>query len=96
VRCAGGWLFDRVMAGWDVVVLSSDDTDPRALRILGARPLDATKVTKEPPARSWPQALAVDAALYAANPKVRQMVVDALRGGTTEVRLWEESDPTAP
>jgi hypothetical protein len=95
VRCAGGWLFDRVMAGWDVSVLCSDETDPRALRILGARPLDTT-VTKVPPPRTWPQALAVDAALYASNEKVRQLVVDALRGGTTEVRLWEECDRSAP
>ena len=26
VRAAGGWLFDRVSAGWDVIVLVADHT----------------------------------------------------------------------
>jgi hypothetical protein len=37
VRCAGGWLFDQVMAGWDVTALTTDHADSRPLRILGAR-----------------------------------------------------------
>ena len=36
VRSAGGWLFDRAMAGWDVTVITSDHSDSRPLRILGA------------------------------------------------------------
>ncbi len=35
VRFAGGWLVDRVMAGWDVTVLISADEDTRPLEILG-------------------------------------------------------------
>jgi hypothetical protein len=87
VRSAGGWLFDRVMAGWDVSVLSSNDEDVRPLRILGARPLDPERANRVQPGRRWPQALAVDAGLYASNEKVREMVLEALRSGTTEVRL---------
>ena len=37
VRYAGGWLFDQVMAGWDVTVVTADDGDPRPLDILGVR-----------------------------------------------------------
>jgi hypothetical protein len=96
VRCAGGWLFDRVMAGWDVSVLSSDDTNPRPLRILGARSLDVDKASRVPPGRPWPQALAVDARLYAANERVQEMVREALRSGTTEVRLWDETAGPTP
>ena len=44
VRFAGGWLFDRAMAGWDVTVLladhAADHPDDRPLQILGARTLD--------------------------------------------------------
>ena len=31
VRFAGGWMYDRVMAGWDVTVLLADRTDERPL-----------------------------------------------------------------
>ncbi|MGA8547342.1 MAG: hypothetical protein WB785_19075, partial [Mycobacterium sp.] len=40
VRFAGGWLFDRAMAGWDVTVLLVDHPDERPLQILGAQILD--------------------------------------------------------
>ena len=40
VRCVGGWLFDRAMAGWDVTVLVYDHHDDRPLRILGAATLN--------------------------------------------------------
>src|ERR1700688_3322744 len=36
VRSAGGWLFDRAMAGWNVTVITSDHSDSRPLQILGA------------------------------------------------------------
>lgn len=37
VRHAGGLMFDRSRAGWDVVVLTDDRENSRALAILGAR-----------------------------------------------------------
>lgn len=37
VRSAGGWLFDRVMAGWDVQVTLTRACDVRPLQILGLR-----------------------------------------------------------
>ena len=40
VRFAGGWLFDRAMAGWDVTVLVADHSDERPLQILGAQIVD--------------------------------------------------------
>ena len=43
VRFAGGWLFDRAMAGWDVSVLLTDladQPDGRPLQILGAQVVD--------------------------------------------------------
>lgn len=41
VKNAGGWLFDRMMAGWEVNVFLEEDTDTRPLRILGLRPIQA-------------------------------------------------------
>ena len=41
VRYAGGWIYDRVMAGWDVTVLvGGGDDDMRPLQILGAQTLN--------------------------------------------------------
>jgi len=46
VRFAGGWLFDKAMAGWDVNVLTLDD-DLRSLRILGASAHDLASVLEQ-------------------------------------------------
>ena len=40
VRFAGGWMYDRVMAGWDVTVLLADRSDERPLQILGVATSD--------------------------------------------------------
>ena len=40
VQSAGGWLFDRRMAGWEVNILLSEQDDARAIRILGATTVD--------------------------------------------------------
>lgn len=37
VQSAGGWLYDRIVAGWQVNVLLPPTSDARALRILGVR-----------------------------------------------------------
>lgn len=90
VQFAGGWLFDQVMAGWDVTVLSTDDADPRPLAILGVRVVDLETVLARQVSGSCLQAIAVHEDLYAADARVRQMVGEALRGGQTDVRLWGE------
>src|SRR5258708_9209265 len=40
VESAGGWLFDRRMAGWEGNSLLSGQDDTRALRLLGATTVD--------------------------------------------------------
>ncbi|TDC97971.1 hypothetical protein E1285_01920 [Actinomadura sp. 7K507] len=100
VRYAGGWLFDRGMAGWDVVVLTPDRGDPRPLRILGAHAADLECALASPVRGRRPQALSVCAGLYAADERVRRMVIEALDGGRVEVTLWgdpwpAELDPVA-
>ena len=93
VRFAGGWVYDRVMAGWDVTVLVGDDEDARPLEILGAEVLDLESVLASWDERPHPQTVAVAADLFDRDARVRQGVLDALEQGATEVTLWGEGLP---
>jgi len=100
VRFAGGWLFDRAMAGWDVSVLLTDladQPDGRPLQILGAQVVDLevvlASVESGVESRPRPQALAAAADLLGCDPRVRQGVLQALDHGVTEVTLWGETWP---
>jgi hypothetical protein len=93
VRFAGGWLFDRAMAGWDVTVLIADNPDDRPLQILGARTLDLEDALESAATRPRPQALAAAADLFGCDSRVRQGVLQALDHGVTEVTLWGETWP---
>src|SRR5512139_2272821 len=96
VRLAGGWLFDRSMAGWEVIVLRADHADARALqalRILGARGALLEPVLASPVRGPWPQSIAVHAGLYRSDPRVRRIVQDARGDGSAEVRFWGDHRP---
>jgi hypothetical protein len=93
VKSAGGWLFDRAMAGWDVTVLLAGQPDGRPLQILGARVLDLEDALVSAGTRPKPQALAAAADLFGCDSRVRQGVLQALDHGVTEVALWGESWP---
>ncbi len=93
VKFAGGWLFDRAMAGWDVTVLLADPSDCRPLQILGARVLDLEEALALAGTRPRPQALAAAADLLGCDARVRQGVLQALDQGVTEVALWGEDWP---
>ena len=93
VRFAGGWLFDRAMAGWDVTVLLVDHPDERPLQILGAQVLDLEYALATAGHRPPPQTLAAAADLFGCDSRVRQGVVQALDQGATEVTLWGETWP---
>jgi hypothetical protein len=97
VRFAGGWLFDRAMAGWDVTVLLTDHTadhpDVRPLQILGAQTLDLEYALASVETRPRPQALAAAADLFGCDSRVRQGVLQALDHGVTEVTLWGQTWP---
>lgn len=82
VESAGGWLFDRVMAGWDVQVTLTRDCDPRPLRILGVR------TAPRPSAAAVPVALAVSAQALVEAPALRGDMAASLRRGRTEVTVW--------
>jgi hypothetical protein len=90
---AGGWLFDRVMAGWDVTVLVDDD-DPRPIHILGADTTDLDTALAMRAERPHPHSIAVSIDLFGSNSLVRKGVLDALDQRTAEVTLWGEKWPT--
>jgi len=93
VRCAGGWMYDRVMAGWDVTVLLADGADKRPLHILGVETADLESALALWVDRPHPQTVAVAADLFASDDRVRRGVLGALEQGLTEVTLWGELCP---
>ncbi len=75
VASAGGWLYDRRMAGWQVNVLVSDRAGERALQILGAVALDLSgnlEAVSDDPDRAATLVVAAD--VYAADERVRRFV----------------------
>jgi hypothetical protein len=91
VKHAGGWMFDRVMAGWDVTVLMDRHDDVRPLEILGVDIQDLESALMRWRDRPHPQTVAVAAELFSSDARVRRGVLSALDQGLTEVTLWGES-----
>lgn len=94
IQHAGGWLFDRTTAGWEVTVLVADHTDVRPLRILGATVLDMEQSLAGPVHHTWPNAVAVAAGAYRTDSRVRDGVLECLDRGLIEVALWGEEMPS--
>jgi hypothetical protein len=88
VQYAGGWLFDQVMAGWDVTVVTAEVGDPRPLEILGVRARDFDSVFAVPVLGPCLQAIALRADLYHDDERVRRLVLAAAEAGRAEIRLW--------
>jgi hypothetical protein len=99
LQSAGGWLCDRARAGWDVNVLVADGGDPRPLAILGAAALHLDEgyegFLSMVTSASRVRALAVSADLLAADARVREEILRALKRGLTEVIVWGRQWPAA-
>lgn len=93
VQCAGGWLFDQVMAGWDVTVVTADGCDERALRILGVRGCDLDEALAAPVAGPCLEAVALRSDLYVGDERVRGLVRKAADANGAEIRLWGDAWP---
>jgi hypothetical protein len=91
VQSAGGWLFDKRMAGWDVTVAVSEPGDFRPLQILGVDALELTCVPVQE--RASPQNLAVATGLSHHDELARFSVFQAFEHGLAEVTLWGEPWP---
>jgi hypothetical protein len=92
VGLAGGWLFDRARAGWDVNVRVEGCRDVRPLVILGANAFDgsAESVLHDVPCDG---ALAVSTRLLREDSHVRARVYDLAKGGGAEVIAWGDDWP---
>jgi hypothetical protein len=84
VRAAGGWMYDRATAGWEVTVLLPQACDTRPLQILGVGAVDLDSGFTRP----MSQGLAVSAEVFTADARVRAKVLTALDHRLTEVALW--------
>jgi hypothetical protein len=93
VHSAGGWLYDRVMAGWEVSVLLPHSCDSRSLRILGVRTSELDAEFALTGTSSMSQSLAVSAEAFTADARVRDKVLRSLDNGLTEVALWGDGWP---
>jgi hypothetical protein len=93
VRSAGGWLFDRGMAGWKVTLLVAQQCDIRPLQILGIATLPFEPKFESMMQGPQTDALAVAADMFTSDARVRGHVVRALDAGGTEVTLWGDTWP---
>jgi hypothetical protein len=93
VHSAGGWLYDRVMAGWEVTVLLPGNCDTRPLRILGVAVLNTESEFVPTAMNSTSHTLAVSAEAFAAEARVRDKVFTSLNDRLTEVALWGDGWP---
>jgi hypothetical protein len=93
VQSAGGWLFDRAMAGWDVNLHIAEPSDARALQILGIDVTPADETLGSPTA--WPSghSVAVAADVFKTHAWLRKNAARALERGLTEVTLWGDTWP---
>ncbi|WP_174183643.1 hypothetical protein [Nocardia barduliensis] len=96
VEHAGGWLFDRSVAGWDVTVLVADLSDTRPLRILGAEVLELEQVLASRGQGRQPHALAVAADVCECDRRARRGLMKALDDGGVQVVVWGEGWPSPP
>jgi hypothetical protein len=93
VASAGGWLFDRRSAGWDVNVLVTEMVDTRPLRILGVDVIDPQGELAAGLALETCAGLAVALDRFAIDDGMRLVVREAARSGATEVAMWGDGPP---
>lgn len=95
VCSVGGWLYDRVRAGWDVNVLLPHGGDSRPLQILGVHAVDLDSQMLSASTGCAARGLAVSADMFTSDVRIRQEVLNALDRWMTEVTLWHDGWPLA-
>lgn len=91
VQYVGGWLFDQLMAGWQVHISVGAGQDVKPLQILGIgtwSDLLAEDLSQDGSVTPYRAILAVAAAVLDQDEDLRTEVADALRSGTAEVLVW--------
>lgn len=89
VASAGGWLCDRVRAGWQVTVWVPAGSDVRALTVLGVHAEVTTSAVEV--LRDTPAAVAVDARVLRHDDELRKAVLRVVDAGRVEVTVWGAS-----
>ena len=95
VCSVGGWLYDRVRAGWKVNVLLPQHCDSRPLEILGMRAVALDEQAPLAGSEHEVRGLAVSAEMYAADARIQRALHCALDRWMTEVTLWHDDWPLA-
>ncbi|MFE6861906.1 hypothetical protein [Nocardia sp. NPDC057668] len=89
VEHAGGWLFDRASAGWEVSVLVDELTDDdRPMRILGAEVLDLKAVLDSGGSGRQPHAIAIAADVIDRDARTGEGLRLAMADGGIQVVGW--------
>jgi len=93
IRCAGGWLADRALAGWDVNVFLPEGDDGNPLRILGVSLHSLADIDSAGPAPYAPTAVAVSAAAICADPQIERRLRRQFTREIAEVTVWGQQVP---
>lgn len=93
VQYAGGFIFDRMMGGWEVVAVLTEHDDVRPLEILGATVLDLTTALASPVHATWPESVLLAPDVFVTNEWVRRGAIDCLDKGLTELAVWGDDLP---
>ena len=86
VASAGGWLVDRVRAGWRVTALVADGADPVPLRILGATVVMAGEESES----AYPSTVALSVDLLGRHGPLERAARTLLRNPSVEATVWGE------
>lgn len=87
VTSAGGWLCDRVRAGWRVTVLAPPNSDLRPLQILGVH-ISSFDGETDFLSKTAPAAIAVAADVLRADGRLRDEILRIMQRGAAEVTFW--------
>lgn len=85
IASAGGLIFDRAAAGWDVDVHLPEDIDDRAFRILGVR---TSLLRHGADGTSQPDCILIAGSLYQEDRTTRRLFQKAATTDGTEAALW--------
>lgn len=88
VTHAGGWLFDRAVAGWHTTVFVAEAGHDLPLRILGVDMVPLDEVLADGGRGRQPHAVAMSGALCRTEPRAREGLQLALDDGGIEVVVW--------
>jgi hypothetical protein len=93
VDLAGGWICDRILAGWDVSVAVSEPRDLRPLQILGVTLVtqQRLRLIKDD---SGTASIAFTPGIFENNNHIRSEVLQALDQGANEVTFVGPSLPS--